>query len=327
MNYRTSVVIVCAALALAGAAPASCGSNKNVTARNANASATETGSATSATPAPSQTPEAQRPAGGEGMKVLAAGQYGKVEEPFLVVAREAKVYGELRALAEGLPELGADFFEKHAVVAAFAGTRNSGGYGVEIRRGADKRLVVEETTPPKGSMTTMALTQPFQVVAVEVGEEESVEFDLGGARRSSTQWRPYAVTSGEFTTGGGFAGRYEKLTLTGGLRVARLGRLLTLLFELKGEGGKKARALRGAASGVERDAAGFEIPRLDAGTLVDHPRPPLRVTGRLADDAARLSLSFESLPTNVSDGFGGTGKLEAKATGPAPPQSKPPAEM
>ena len=251
------------------------------------------------------------------MKVLAAGQYGKVEEPFLVVAREAKVYGELRALVEGLPELGADFFGKHAVVAAFAGTRNSGGYGVEIRRGADKRLVVEETTPPKDAMTTMALTQPFKVVAVEVGEEESVEFDLGGARRSSTRWRPYAVTSGEFDSGGGFAGRYEKLTLAGTLRVARLGRLLTVLFELKGEGGNKQRALRGAATGIGGDAAGFEIPHLDAGTLVDHPRPPLRVSGRFAEDAAKLSLTFESLPTNVSDGFGGKGKLEAKATGPA----------
>ena len=317
MNHLTSIVIVCAALALTGAAPAACGSNQN---RTMNVNRVIVPRPTAATPAPPETPEAQRPAGGEGMKVLAAGQYGKVEEPFLVVAREAKVYGELRALAEGLPELGADFFEKHAVVAAFAGTRNSGGYGVEIKRGADKRLVVEETAPPEGAMTTMALTQPFKVVAVEVGEEESVEFAFGGARRSSTQWRPYAVTSGEFTTGGGFAGRYEKLTLAGTLSVARLGRLLTVLFELKGEGGKRGRALRGAATGIGGDAAGFEIPHLDAGTLVDHPRPPLRVSGQFAEDAAKLSLSFESLPTNVSDGFGGTGKLEAKAAGPAQPK-------
>jgi hypothetical protein len=321
MNHVTSIVIVCAALALA--APASCGSGKNATARNANTVGAAT--PTAATPAPSQTPEAQRPAGGEAMKVLAAGQYGKVEEPFLVVAREAKVYGELHALAEGLPELGADFFGKHAVVAAFAGTRNSGGYGVEIRRGADRRLVVEETTPPKGAMTTMALTQPFKVVAVEVGEEESVEFDLGGARRSSTRWRPYVVTSSEFDSGGGFAGRYEKLTLAGTLRVARLGRLVTVLFDLKGQGGTKERALRGAATGIGGDAAGVEIPHLDAGTLVDHPRPPLRVSGQFAEDAAKLSMTFESLPTNVSDGFGGTGKLEAKATGPAAAKGKQPA--
>ena len=318
MNHVTSIVVVCAALALTGAAPAACRSNKNMTVNNANIVIAP--GPTAATPAAAPTPEAQRPAGAGAMKVLAAGQYGKVEQPFLVVAREAKVYGELRALAEGLPELGADFFETHAVVAAFAGTRNSGGYGVEIRRGADKRLVVEETTPPEGSMTTMALTQPFKVVAVEVGEEESVEFDFGGARRSSTPWRPYAVTSSEFNSGGGIAGRYEKLTLAGTLRVARLGRLLTVHFDLKGEGGKKERALRGAATGIGGDAAGFEIPHLDAGTLVDHPRPPLRVPGRFAEDGAKLSLSFESLPTNVSDGFGGTGKLEAKAAGPAQPK-------
>lgn len=253
------------------------------------------------------------------MRVLAEGQYGKVEEPFLVVAREATVYAELRTLVDGLPDLGADFFERQAVVAAFAGTRNSGGHGIEIRRGADKRVVVEEKTPPKDAITTMALTQPYRVVAIEVREEESVEIDLG-ASRASVRWRAYNVTSGEFTTGGGFAGRYEKLTLAGGLRIARRGRLLTLVADVKGEGGTKPRALRGAATGFARDAAAFEIPHLDPGTLVDRPRPALLVKGNFADDAGQLSLTFEPLPTNLSDGFAGRGKLEAKATGAAQPE-------
>jgi hypothetical protein len=319
MNFSTTVVIVCAALALGDAAPASCGANRRTPPRDANA-ATATPAATP-TPAPATgEPAPQRPAEGGGMRVLAEGQYGKVEEPFLVVAREATVYAELRTLVEGLPEPAADFFERHAVVAAFAGTRNTGGHGVEIRRGADKRVVVEEKAPPPGAITTMALTQPFKVVAVEAHEEESVDVDFG-ASRSATRWRAYNVTSGEFTTGGGFAGRYENLKLAGTLRIARLGKLLTLAADLKGEGGTKPRALRGVATGFARDAAGFEIPHLDPGTLVDRPRPAQLVKGKFADDARQLSLTFEPLPTNVNDGFEGRGKLEAKATGPAQPKN------
>lgn len=318
MNFSRTVIIVCAALALGAAAPASCGSNKSAPPRDANVAATTPTTTPTPTPTPEETAP-QRPAEGGGMKVLAEGQYGKVEEPFLVVAREPTVYRELRSLVEGLPEVGADFFETRAVVAAFAGTRNSGGHGVELRRGADRRIVVEEKTPPKDAMTTMALTQPYKVVEVEVREEESIEFD-SGASRSSTRWRAYNVTSSEFTTGGGFAGRYEKLTLAGSLRVARLGKLLTMVADLKGEGGTKPRALRGAATGIERDATSFEIPHLDPGTLVDRPRPALLVTGKFTSDAGALSLTFEPLPTNVNDGFEGRGKLEAKAAGPAQPK-------
>lgn len=315
MNLSTTVIIVCAALALGEAAPASCGPNKNRAAQNANVNASTQTPTTTPTPAAGEA-EPQRPAEGGGMKVLAQGQYGKVEEPFLVVAREPTVYAELRTLVEGLPDLGTDFFERQAVVAAFAGTRNTGGHGVEVRRGAGKTLVVEEKTPPKGAITTMALTQPFVVVAVEVKEEESVEFDFA-ASRGSVKWRPYNVTSGEFTTGGGFAGRFERLTLAGTLRLARLGRLVTLAADLKGDGGTKPRALRGVATGFERDATAFEIPHLDPGTLVDRPRPAELVKGKLGTDAATLTLTFEPLPTNLNDGFEGRGQLEAKAAGPA----------
>lgn len=319
MSFSKTSVLLCAALAIIEVAPASCGSNKRGVTQNTNTVLREW-----PTPAATTTPttaageaEPQRPAEGGGMKVLAQGQYGKVEEPFLLVAREPTVYAELRTLVENLPaDLGADFFERQAVVAAFAGTRNSGGHGVEIKRGAGKQLVVEEKTPPKDAMTTMALTQPFVVVAVEVREEESVEFDFA-ASRASVKWRGYNVTSGEFTTGGGFAGRYERLALSGTLRLARRGRLVTIAADLKGDGGTKPRALRGVATGFERDAAAFEIPHLDPGTLVDRPRPAELVKGTLASDAAALALTFEPLPTNVNDGFEGRGQLQAKAAGPA----------
>ncbi len=313
MNFSITIIAACVLLALTDVAPASCGSNRRrEPPRNLNPTA-------AATPTPASNE-------GKEMKVLAQGQYGKVAEPFLVVAREAEVYGELRALVAGLPELGADFFEKHAVVAAFAGTRRSGGFGIEFEDGKGGLIDVTVTPPPKDAMVTMALTQPFKVVSVPVGEEEGVDFELHGPWALPI-FRPYRVASGEFTTGGGFAGRFEKLALTGLLNITRHGKLVTLLFHLDGTGGEKKRALRVAATGLERAADRFEIPRVDAGTLVDHPRPPLRVTGRFAGDGAKLSLTFDSLPTNVNDGFDGMGNLEATATGPAPPKSKPQSEM
>lgn len=324
MNMRMCAIVVCAALAVTEAAPASCGSGARKPEPNTNTAATVTPTYMP-TPAASATPPAGASEASE-MKVLAQGQHGKIEEPFVVVAREAEVYGELRALVEGLPELGAGFFETRVVVAAFAGARRSGGYGVEFKRGADRRIHVTETTPPKGAMVTMALTQPFKVVSVEVGEEGAVELELGGAW-GAQHWRFFRVASGEFQTGGGFAGHFEKLKLEGGVSLARHGKLLTLMFDVKGVGGKSGRALKETASGIARAAERFEIPRMDAGTLVDHPRPPLRVAGGFDDGGGKLSLSFESLPTNVADGFGGSGKLEATATGPAPPKSKPRAEM
>lgn len=324
MNMRTCAIVVCAALAVTEAAPDSCGSGAKKTTPNTNTAATVTPTSMP-TPAASATPSPGASEASE-MKVLAQGQHGKIEEPFLVVARESEVYGELRALVEGLPELGADFFETRVVVAAFAGARRSGGYGVEFKRGADRRILITETTPPKGAMVTMALTQPFKVVSVEVGEEGAVELELGGAW-GAQHWRPFRVASGEFQTGGGFAGRFEKLKLEGGVSLARHGKLLTLMFDVKSVGGKSGRALKEAASGIERAAERFEIPRIDAGTLVDHPRPPLRVTVYAPDVGGKLLFVFESLPTNVSDGFGGSGNLEATATGPAPPKSKPRSEM
>jgi hypothetical protein len=47
----------------------------------------------------------------------------------------------------------------------------------------------------------------------------------------------------------------------------------------------------------------------------------LRAAGSFTDSENKLSLRFESLPTNVADGFNGQGQLEAVATAP-PPQNK-----
>jgi hypothetical protein len=244
------------------------------------------------------------------IKTLAEGAYGKVEESFVVVAREEQVYRELRTLVDGLPELAPEAFTRSAVVAAFSGTRSSGGFAIKIESGAGGRIVIEETTPPPDAMVTQALTHPFKVVSLPIGEEEGIELELRGPWRGESL-KTFRVSSGRFTTGGGIAGRTEKLTLSGSVNLMRQGKLVTLNSDLRGEGGQKARVLKGAATGLERGTDTFEVPRLDAGTLVDFPRSPLRATGKLTDAGRKLSLTFESLPSRVADGYSGSGELEA----------------
>ena len=65
-----------------------------------------------------------------------------------------------------------------------------------------------------------------------------------------------------------------------------------------------------ATGRIENDS--IVLPRIDAGNLVENPRPPLTATGKLT--GKDLSLMFKSLPTNVSDGFMGQGNLTATLT-------------
>src|SRR5688572_1955336 len=83
---------------------------------------------------------------------LAEGSHSEVTNAFLVVARDPRVYGDLRKLVPGLPNLLDDFFTGRAVVAAFMGERNTGGYSVEISRAPNGSIRVAANTPPKDAM-------------------------------------------------------------------------------------------------------------------------------------------------------------------------------
>jgi len=299
MNLRTVFVAALAALALTDAAPVSCGGQggRPRPPQNSNAGVKPT-------PMPT-------PAEVSDMKVLAEGFYGKVEEPFLVVARSREVYAALRSLAEGLPDLGDEFFESGVVVAGFLGTRNSGGYAVEITREGGGPVVVSEREPPKGSMTTMALTQPYKVVSVPLGESR-LEVEARG-RWAGSLMRPYKVEAGEMEVSGGIAGRTASYGLEGSLSAARREGLVTLAFDLRGAGAMRERVMKTVASGVVRGGGDFEMTNVDPGNLVEHPRSPVRVTGKLAGD--RLTLDFETQPINIPDSFTGRGRLEAAAQG------------
>ena len=260
-------------------------------------------------PTPSPTPAASGGTVAEGeIKVLAQGSYSRVEEWFVAVARDAETYAALRKLTDGLPELQADFFRANAVAAAFLGTRNTGGFGVEITRTGEGHLRMTEKAPPKDAMTTQALTQPYQVVSVPVSDDDSLQFDL--PERPAVKVRSFKVTSGEFGTGGGFAGRSEDFKFDGSVSFVRHEKLVTLFFDLK-EVGDNGRTLRDAATAIVKSDGQFTIASTGAGAFIQRPRSPLRVTGSFNKKETELTLVFESLPPRVSDGFSGGGKLEA----------------
>lgn len=258
------------------------------------------------------------------LKELAAGGYSRIRESFIIVARDAETYASLKKLHDKLPDFGADFFKSNAVIAAFLGQRRSGGYGVGITRegggggGGAGTLRVAEKTPPKDAIVTMALTSAFQIVSVSVAEESPLALELDATWQAAT--RPYKVDAGEFTRMGGFAGRLEKSTLKGDIRIMRHAQLATVFFALQSASGEDARALQDVTTGTVTPDGGLSLTRLDPGSFIPPPRHSLRVRGKFSDSEHKLSLTLEALAAKVNDGYSGQGKLEATATAPAPPK-------
>lgn len=257
------------------------------------------------------------------LKELAAGGYSRIRESFIIVARDAETYASLKKLHDKLPDFGADFFKSNAVVAAFLGQRRSGGYGVSIAReggGGDSAgtLRVAEKSPPKDAMVTMALTSAFQIVSVPVAEESPLALELDATWQAAT--RPYKVDAGEFTRMGGFAGRLEKSTLKGDLRIMRHAQLATVFFALQSASGEDARVLQDVTTGTVTPDGGLTLTRLDPGSFIPPPRHSLRAQGKFSSSEHKLSFTLEALAAKVNDGYSGQGKLEATATAPAPPK-------
>jgi PrcB C-terminal len=269
----------------------------------------------------------QLPDGRKGeMKVLAEGSYGQVSDPFVAVTRDPKVYSALRGMVGELPALGEEFFRANSVVAVFTGLRNTGGHSVELAQTGGGRVLVSERTPPADAMTTQAITKPFKVVAVPTKEDEDITLILQGGLAASLL-RPYRVTSGDFTSAEGTHGRAQKFRLEGALRVARQEGLATVFFDLKGVGATGPSVLQAVATGIVGGDGRFSVASLDAGTLVGRPSGRLRVAGNFTDDGEKLQVAFESLPRMGADGFSGSGKLAAQASGPAPRRAQPDASI
>ncbi|MDQ3747475.1 MAG: protease complex subunit PrcB family protein [Acidobacteriota bacterium] len=273
---------------------ASAQTNKRKTTKNSNPKATK----------PMNNKSNTKPTDGN-IKVIAEGAYGTIETPFVFVARSKETYAQLQMLVENLPPAAEINFSKMAVIAAFAGTKNTGGYSVSIRQTMNK-IMVEVIEPPKDAMTTDALTMPFQVALVPIEEEKSLPLEVSANWKSAEQ--TYKITSGEFESSGGFAGMLKKFSAEGTIAILSFGNYATLIFNLSGKGANRNMQLTETASGVMKEGK-ITLARLDAGSFSEGPKPPLKVSGMLA--GGKLSLIFEPLPTNVADGFQASGKIEA----------------
>lgn len=93
----------------------------------------------------------------------------------------AAFWTEMHASLSPAPELPAVDFSTRIVVAAAMGRRATGGYAIRIesvsRRGDDLEVVVVESSPGAGCLTTQALTAPATAVSVArpAGDVEFVE--------------------------------------------------------------------------------------------------------------------------------------------------------
>jgi len=249
-------------------------------------------------------PMNNKPISGE-LKIIAEGSYGSLEAPFIFVARSTETYAQLQKFVESLPSASEIDFTQTAVVAAFAGTKNTGGYSVTVKKAADK-IRIDVVEPPKDAMTTDALTTPFTVALVPVEKGKSLPLEVSANWKNAMQ--TYRLTSGEFETSGGSAGRMKKFNAEGTIGALISGEHATLVFNLSGKGADQKLRLTETASGLLKDRA-IELTRLDAGNFASNPQSALKVSGTLGGD--KLSLSFEPLPSSVNNGIQFRGKIQA----------------
>jgi len=248
-------------------------------------------------------------------KVLAEGFHSLIEHPFVGVFRDAETYLALTKLDGNLPKLDEEFFKSNVVIAAFLGTRNTGGYSVELRHDANldadypppKRVVIHivERSPGKGVMVPQMVTSPFQVVSIPVRGVPALYLSLDLAWHRDLQM--YRVRSGNFTMTGGFAGTREQFQPHGEVLILRADKLITFYITMAGSGAKKERYLTEFATGVLQPDDQITINKMSTATFVDYPNSGLQATVTLS--ATRVSLRFLPLPSMIADGYQGEGVL------------------
>jgi len=109
----------------------------------------------------------------EGLRNLARGSQSGVKKPERVTAKTQEEWAALwkrhagEASSTEAPKVD---WSKEMVLAAFMGTRNTGGYAIQITsaKEQDGKLVaqVEVKVPKPGGFVTQTITSPFHMVAV-----------------------------------------------------------------------------------------------------------------------------------------------------------------
>ncbi|RMG23213.1 MAG: protease complex subunit PrcB family protein [Bacteroidetes bacterium] len=119
-------------------------------------------------------------------EVLDEGAYCGVNEQKQVLIRSAaawqQLWQDLHAGQTGGAELPEVNFDEKWVIACFMGSRNSGGYRVQLRnvwRQADHIAVsLTHEAPGKNCMATMAITQPYILVVIDRQPVDKIQFDI-----------------------------------------------------------------------------------------------------------------------------------------------------
>ena len=245
------------------------------------------------------------------VEALAEGALSQVEEPFVAVIADSAAYAELRAASRvELPDLPADSFRSRAVVAVFLGNRPTPGYKAVVRAApsSDGFEVIEES-PPRDAVLAQVLTAPFVVASVPANPEAGIRLSIPDALRRGLP--PYRVEKGRFEVSGGIAGIASSFEVTGEMRLGRLGKLATIVLDLRGAAEGEKHALAGLLTGLARAEGAVSFGRLPGGGFVPAPCSILSVDGRIADETGTLALCIASVPCNVADAFGGSGNVVA----------------
>ncbi len=243
---------------------------------------------------------------GVNFKTLAEGADASVTTPFVFVARTPDAFALLQKLVKNLSSETIDF-NRTAVVAAFAGTKNTGGYSVDVKENAGK-ISVKLVAPPKDAMVTQIITSPYKVALVQVEQENSLNLDLPA--NFSSQMKNYRLTSGEFEFSGGFTGMQKKFAAQGTIGVFSFGEYVTLIFNLTGKAGENKRRLFETVSGVMQGEK-INLGRIEAGDFFDRPHPFLVANGTFSGNKLSLLFAPGKRDYVVNDGYTGGGKLEA----------------
>jgi hypothetical protein len=253
------------------------------------------------------------------MKVLSQGSQSVIEEPFVAVCRDDLTYQALKKIDKALPQLDKEFFQTRLVIAAYLGTRSTAGYSIEITRKGDPninfedpnrtRFEVNEKSPAKDAMVAQMITSPFMIVSLGVNGASPLILSLGDTWRQKQQL--YRIKSGNFSMGGGLSDLNEAFEPHGDWLTLRARNLVSFYISMRGTGGSRERFLSDFATGIlTKDE--LTINKLTADFFVDGPNSGFKATGTFKERDGKLSLSFSSLRSMVSDGYSGGGMVEAE---------------
>lgn len=125
------------------------------------------------------------------------------------------LWAEMHAHQEPVPAVPAVNFDEKVLIAAFRGDCPSGGYGLSVKAiGINKKNLSVNllyTSPGKNCMSTMMITQPYEVVAIDRVDTKMMEVNvssektdcdeggssgIGGPRPIPVEWEE--VASGEY---------------------------------------------------------------------------------------------------------------------------------